>query len=73
VCAKVAQSYLAERHNLPPHLKPRLPSNAEQTLLVVESKKVAPFLAELGNTGRAALRLQAPHPSDLPTWNPCDR
>jgi hypothetical protein len=45
---------------LPPHhLKPCLPSSVEQTLLVVESKKVAPFLAELGGTGNAALRLQA--------------
>jgi hypothetical protein len=59
-CAKVVQDYLAERPNLPPRLKPRLPSSVDQVLLVVESKKVAPFLSELGDTGRVALRLQAP-------------
>jgi hypothetical protein len=50
------------------------PAVLNRFALVVESKKVAPFLAELGDKGRAALRLLAPsHPGDLPVWNPCDR
>jgi hypothetical protein len=67
VCAKLAEHYLAERRNLPSHLKPCLPSSVEQTVLVVESKKVATFLSELGDMGRAALRLQAPTLATCPS------
>jgi hypothetical protein len=75
VCAKLAEHYLAERRNLPSHPKPCLPSSVKQTLLVVESKNAAPFLSELGDTGRAALRLQAPTlatcpPGPRPTGEP---
>jgi hypothetical protein len=75
VCAKLAEHYLAEQRNLPSRLKPCLPSSVEQTVLVVESKKVAPFLPELGGVGRAALRLQAPTlatcpPGPRPTGEP---
>jgi hypothetical protein len=67
VCAKLAEHYLAERRNLPSHSKPCLPSSVEQIVLVVESKKVAPFLSELGDMGRAALRLQAPTLATCPS------
>jgi hypothetical protein len=60
VCVQLARHYLSKRSALPQYLKACLPSSLEETLTVVRSKKVAPFLAESGDLGRAALRLQAP-------------
>jgi hypothetical protein len=62
VCAEVAQHYLAERCT-PPVASRGVPAqqSRQQVPLVVEPKTVAPFLAESGDLGRAALAPAGPH------------
>jgi hypothetical protein len=60
------QHYLDARASLAPHLKACLPSTVEQILRVVESKKVAPFLALT-----LATRPPGSQPSDEPLCALC--
>jgi hypothetical protein len=70
-CEALAGHYLSERSALPKYLRARVPSTFEETLKVVLSKKVAPFLAEC--LGRAALRLQAPNLTTCPSTPRAER
>jgi hypothetical protein len=64
VCAKLAEHYLAERRNLPSHLKPCLPSSVKQTVLVLSPRRWRPSYQSW------ATRVVLLYGYRLPPWRP---